>query len=60
MAFGGIGAKPWRLETADGLRDADEIADAVLAGAAGHGANDFKIPLTRRTIRAVLRDATER
>ncbi len=59
MAFGGIGAKPWRVEAADGLRDADKIADAVLAGAIGHGANDFKMPLTRRTIRAVLRDATE-
>jgi xanthine dehydrogenase YagS FAD-binding subunit len=59
MAFGGIGAKPWRVEAADGLRDGDDIADAVLAGAAGHGANDFKIPLTRRVIRAVLRDAKE-
>ena len=57
MAFGGIGAKPWRVEAADDLSDGDDIADAVLAGAAGHGANDFKIPLTRRTIRAVLRDA---
>jgi len=57
MAFGGIGAKPWRVESADDLHDADEIADAVLAGAIGHGSNDFKIPLTRRTIRAVLRDA---
>jgi xanthine dehydrogenase YagS FAD-binding subunit len=59
MAFGGIGAKPWRIEAADGLRDGDEIADAVLSGATGHGANDFKIPLTRRAIRAVLRDAGE-
>ena len=59
MAFGGIGAKPWRVETADGLQDGDEIADAVLAEAVGHGANDFKIPLTRRAIRAVLRDARE-
>jgi xanthine dehydrogenase YagS FAD-binding subunit len=59
MAFGGIGAKPWRVEAADGLRDGDDIADAVLAGAVGRGANDFKIPLTRRTIRAVLRDARE-
>jgi xanthine dehydrogenase YagS FAD-binding subunit len=59
MAFGGIGAKPWRAEAADALRDGDDIADAVLAGATGHGGNDFKIPLTRRTIRAVLRDARE-
>jgi xanthine dehydrogenase YagS FAD-binding subunit len=59
MAFGGIGAKPWRVEAADALRDPDAIADAVLAGAAGRGSNNFKIPLTRRTIRAVLRDARE-
>jgi len=59
MAFGGIGAKPWRVEAADGLRNGDEIADAVLAGAIGHGGNDFKIPLTRLMIRAVLRDAKE-
>ncbi|OYV33376.1 MAG: hypothetical protein B7Z80_24235 [Rhodospirillales bacterium 20-64-7] len=57
MAFGGLGAKPWRVEAADGLSDADAIADTVLAGAQGHGANDFKIPLARRTIAAVLRDA---
>lgn len=57
MAFGGIGTKPWRVDAADQLHDADEIADAVLAGALGRGSNDFKIPLTRRTIRAVLRDA---
>jgi xanthine dehydrogenase YagS FAD-binding subunit len=57
MAFGGIGTKPWRVEAADGLRDGDDIADTVLAGAAGHGTNDFKIPLTRRIIKAVLRDA---
>lgn len=59
MAFGGIGTKPWRVEAADALRDADDIADAVLTGATGHGTNDFKILLTRRTIRAVLRDARE-
>ena len=58
LAFGGIGAKPWRVEAADRLTDADDIADAVLAGAQGHGANDFKIPLTRRVIKAVLCDGT--
>jgi xanthine dehydrogenase YagS FAD-binding subunit len=59
LAFGGLAPKPWRIEAADGLTDADEIADAVLDGATGHGANNFKIPLTRRTIRAVLRDTRE-
>jgi xanthine dehydrogenase YagS FAD-binding subunit len=57
LAFGGLAPKPWRLEAADALRDGDAIADAVLENAVGHGANDFKIPLTRRTIKAVLRDA---
>jgi xanthine dehydrogenase YagS FAD-binding subunit len=56
MAFGGLAAKPWRVEAADGLDDGDAIADEVLAGAKGHGTNDFKIPLARRTIKAVLRD----
>ena len=56
LAFGGLAPKPWRVEAADALRDGDAIADAVLENAVGHGANDFKIPLTRRTIKAVLRD----
>jgi len=60
IAFGGLAPKPWRLDTADAAvpDSADAVADAALAGAAGHGGNDFKIPLTRRTIKAVLRDAT--
>jgi xanthine dehydrogenase YagS FAD-binding subunit len=57
LAFGGIGAKPWRVAAADALSTADDIADAVLEGAQGHGNNDFKIPLTRRAIKAALRDA---
>jgi len=57
LAFGGIGAKPWRVAAADALSNADDIADTVLEGAQGHGSNDFKIPLTRRAIKAALRDA---
>jgi xanthine dehydrogenase YagS FAD-binding subunit len=56
MAFGGLAPKPWRVETADQQTDGDTIADQVLQGATGFGANDFKIPLTRRAIKAVLRD----
>jgi xanthine dehydrogenase YagS FAD-binding subunit len=59
LAFGGIGAMPWRVEAADELTDADAIADTVLAGATGHGNNDFKIPLTRRLIKRTLAGATE-
>jgi xanthine dehydrogenase YagS FAD-binding subunit len=59
MAFGGLAPKPWRVEAADQQADPDAIADLVLRDATGHGANDFKIPLTRRAIKAVLRDARE-
>jgi xanthine dehydrogenase YagS FAD-binding subunit len=34
-------------------------ADRVLAGARGFGSNDFKIPLTRRTLSAVLAETTQ-
>jgi xanthine dehydrogenase YagS FAD-binding subunit len=65
LAFGGIGAKPWRDAAADDAltgmvpdaRSLDRLSDTVLAKAAGHGGNDFKIPLTRRAIRAVVREA---
>jgi len=66
LAFGGLAPKPWRVEGAEeGLADRaavadsfDTAADAILEGAHGHGGNDFKIPLTRRTLRAVLAEAT--
>ncbi len=69
MAFGGLAHKPWRVEAAElaleGARsDADafdgaaDAADAMLDGARGHGHNDFKIVLARRTLRAVLAQAT--
>ena len=58
MAFGGLAPKPWRVEAADQQTDGDAIADQVLQGATGHGANDFKIPLTRRTLHSVLAETT--
>jgi xanthine dehydrogenase YagS FAD-binding subunit len=36
----------------------EAAADALLADAKGFGANDFKIPLTRRVLIACLRDLT--
>jgi xanthine dehydrogenase YagS FAD-binding subunit len=63
MAFGGIGAKPWRDEDAEASlnnieqKSVEEFSDHVLAKAIGHGSNNFKIPLTRRTVRAVLNQA---
>ena len=36
----------------------DRAADILLAGARGRGGNDFKLPLARRTLAAVLPEAT--
>ncbi|KIZ43181.1 MULTISPECIES: xanthine dehydrogenase family protein subunit M [Rhodopseudomonas] len=66
LAFGGLAHKPWHDPRIDALltgaapSDAlfDKAADLLLEGAAGHGDNDFKILLARRTLKAVLRDAT--
>lgn len=65
FAFGGLAHKPWRVEAAEtSLADAavndanaNAAADRVLEGARGYGHNDFKIPLLRRTLRAVLTEA---
>jgi xanthine dehydrogenase YagS FAD-binding subunit len=65
LAFGGIGAKPWRDESAEAAlegapatdKTAGDFADRLLENAVGHGGNNFKIPLTRRTIRAVFEQA---
>lgn len=62
LAFGGLAHKPWRIEEAEvalvETGSANAAADRVLAGAKGQGSNDFKIPLTRRTLRAVVAEAT--
>jgi xanthine dehydrogenase YagS FAD-binding subunit len=65
FAFGGLAPKPWRQEKAEGALQnapatdatAAEFSDHILADAVGHGGNDYKIPLTRRAIRAVLAQA---
>ncbi len=62
LAFGGIAPQPWRVEAAEhALQDTtptpagfDRAADLVLAGGRGYGHNDFKLPLARRTLAAVL------
>ena len=62
LAFGGLAQKPWRIPQAEEkLADAaanttsfNAAANAVLEGARGYGGNDFKIPLTRRTLHSVL------
>ncbi|RED33231.1 xanthine dehydrogenase YagS FAD-binding subunit [Rhodopseudomonas thermotolerans] len=66
LAFGGLAHKPWHDPRIDELlsgakpSDAlfDEAADLLLETAIGYGDNDFKIPLARRTLKAVLREAT--
>ena len=66
LAFGGLAPEPWRVAPAEerllgapaSQETFDAVASDVLDGARGHGGNDFKIPLTRRTLRAVLAEAT--
>jgi xanthine dehydrogenase YagS FAD-binding subunit len=66
LAFGGLAAKPWRVPAAEAALEGAAVddptaleaaADAVLDGAQGHGHNDFKIPLLRRTLAAVIEQA---
>jgi xanthine dehydrogenase YagS FAD-binding subunit len=66
LAFGGLAHKPWRAPQAEeklagasaSANTFNAAANAVLDGARGFGGNDFKIPLTRRTLHAVLAEAT--
>lgn len=67
LAFGGLAPKPWRdpavedalIGRAPDRAAAEVAADVLLANAKGHGENDFKIPLARRTLRRALRELTE-
>jgi len=66
LAFGGLALKPWRSPQAEqtlvnasaDTTTFDAAASAVLEGARGFGGNDFKIPLTRRTLHSVLAEMT--
>ena len=65
LAFGGLAPLPWRDQRVEdalvGGEPSDalfaEAADILLADAEGQGDNDFKIPLARRALIAVLRQA---
>lgn len=67
IALGGVAPKPWRATAAEQAllgqppqaASFQRAADAALAGARGHGGNDFKIPLAKRTLRQVLASAAE-
>jgi xanthine dehydrogenase YagS FAD-binding subunit len=64
-AFGGVSYKPWRSAEAEAAlagaaatrASFDAAGVAALRNARGYGHNDFKIPLTHRTLRAALADA---
>ena len=66
LAFGGLAPMPWRDAAVEdalvGQAPAPDVfahaADILLADAAGQGGNDFKLPLARRTLAAVLSDLT--
>ena len=66
LAFGGLAHKPWRSpqaeqQLANAAADTttfNAAASAVLDGARGFGGNEFKIPLTRRTLHSVLAEMT--
>ncbi|CAN7679149.1 xanthine dehydrogenase family protein subunit M [Devosia sp. LjRoot16] len=59
LAFGGLAAKPWRVEAAEGGTDADLAADLALAGATPTEDNAYKLPLARRTLKATLVQVAE-
>jgi xanthine dehydrogenase YagS FAD-binding subunit len=64
LAFGGLAPRPWRdpaveaalIGKAPSTETFENAANALLREARGHGDNDFKIPLMRRTLIATLRD----
>jgi xanthine dehydrogenase YagS FAD-binding subunit len=66
FAFGGLAPKPWRVAEAEHLVEGSapdnavftKAGDAVVAGGRGYGHNDFKLPLVKRTLTAVLTAAT--
>ncbi len=66
LAFGGLGPMPWRNEAVENVLVGQAPSDALFGQAAelllqdakGFGSNDFKIPLTRRTLIATLRELT--
>lgn len=66
LVFGGLAHKPWHdpriadllIGSEPSLALFDKAADLLLEDAQGYGENDFKIPLARRTLAAVLCEAT--
>jgi xanthine dehydrogenase YagS FAD-binding subunit len=67
VALGGVAHKPWRVVAAEELLQGREpsqelflqVAQRMLLGAEGQGANDFKIELARRAIVRALKQAAD-
>jgi len=67
LAFGGLGTVPWRDPAVDALLTGeapsmvlfDKAADLLLHPAQPREGTAFKLPLTRRLLRAVLEEATQ-
>lgn len=59
LAFGGVAAKPWRIEAAEGGMDAELAADLALAGARPTADNAYKLALARRTLKTTLAQTAE-
>jgi xanthine dehydrogenase YagS FAD-binding subunit len=65
IALGGVAHKPWRKPEAESLLAGQaastalfgRVADALLAGAAGYGDNDFKIAMAGNAIVRALQNA---
>ncbi|WP_061934731.1 xanthine dehydrogenase family protein subunit M, partial [Aureimonas sp. AU22] len=59
VAVGGVAHRPWRVDAADAAltRGAGEAAGKLFEGARPTEHNAFKIPLTERTLAAVLTQA---
>jgi xanthine dehydrogenase YagS FAD-binding subunit len=66
LAFGGLAPRPWRVAEAEHPLEGStpntaafaKAGDAVVAGGRGYGDNNFKLPLVKRTLAAVLTAAT--
>jgi xanthine dehydrogenase YagS FAD-binding subunit len=67
IAFGGVAPKPWRSREAEAaltgkpatMATFSAAADAAMANAKGHGQNDFKITLAKRTLIRTVANAAQ-
>ncbi len=60
-ALGGVAMKPWRASASEAVLaaggDVDEAVAAELSQARGHGHGEYKIPLAKRLLGAVIRQS---